>query len=168
MIGFTGGSSICEIGTASDVVLFFDCLDYFVVKNHPEQDWSLLSDRLYRRYLRLEELDQAAALMNQVKQIFSGLPNTEIDWAPELPGNKNLTRLDPGRANLADVFIKFFDHFEYCVESAKLNHEHFQSYPDYKFEPVKIIPTNLAAIAIEGDRPLKEYDDLEGKPFWLA
>lgn len=167
MIGFCGGSSICEVGTASDVVLFFECLDYFVVKNNPERDWSLLTDRLYRRYLKLEELSSAAMLMNEVKEIFSKIPSSEVDWKPELIGNKSKTWLDPSHPKLADVFIKFFENFAYCVESAKLNYEAFKSYPGYQYEPVKTVPTDLAGIATEKTRSLQEYDALEGKPFWL-
>ena len=162
IIGYEGGNSIYDVGTNYDFLLFFDCLDYFVVKNHPEQDWSLLSDRLYRRYLRLEELDQAAVLMNQAQQIFSGLSSTEIDWTETLPNDKNLSWLDPNQANLAEIFSKFFDYFTEAKESAISFFECFKIY-----QPLKIIATNLAAIAIEGDRPLQEYDDLEGKPFWL-
>ena len=162
IIGYEGGNSIYDVGTNYDFLLFFDCLDYFVVKNHPEQDWSLLSDRLYRRYLRLEELDQAAVLMNQAQQIFSGLSSTEIDWTETLPNDKNLSWLDPNQANLAEIFSKFFDYFTEAKESAISFFECFQIY-----QPLKIIPTNISAIMIEKRRPLQEYDDLEGKPFWL-
>jgi len=167
MIGFCGGSSICELGTVSDVVLFFECLDYFVVKKNPERDWSLLTDRLYRRYLKLEELSSALMIMNEVKEIFATVPSSEVNWKPELIGDKSKTWLDPSHVNLADVFVNFFENFTYCVESAKLNYDGFKSYPGYQYESVKIVPTDLAGIATEKARPLLEYDALEGKPFWL-
>ena len=74
MIGFSGGSSICELGPASDVVLFFDCLKAYVEQESQDQDWGLLTDRLYRRYLRLEELEKASSLMEQARQIFAQNP----------------------------------------------------------------------------------------------
>jgi len=64
-IGVMGGNSIYELGPLKDIVLFFDCIEYFVVKHHSEQDWSLLTDRLYRRYLRLEELETTRKLMEK-------------------------------------------------------------------------------------------------------
>jgi hypothetical protein len=167
MIGFCGGSSICEVGTVSDVVLFFECLDYFVVRKNPERDWTLLTDRLYRRYLRLEELSSAIVLMNEVKGIFTNVPSSEVDWRQELIGDRSKTWLDPSLGNLADVFVKFFENFAYCAESAKLNYEGFKSYPGYQYEPVKTVPTDLAGFATEKARPLKEYDEIEGKPFWI-
>ncbi|AUS44677.1 hypothetical protein CYD94_21240 (plasmid) [Ralstonia solanacearum] len=42
IIGFHGGSSLCELGTVSDVVLFFDCVRAFTAWKHPDRDWSLL------------------------------------------------------------------------------------------------------------------------------
>ncbi|AKZ28541.1 hypothetical protein ACH51_19585 (plasmid) [Ralstonia solanacearum] len=70
-VGFDGGHSIYELGLDSDLVLFFDCLRAYGEQAHPEQGWSLLKDRLYRRYLRLEELDKALTLMEQAQQIFA-------------------------------------------------------------------------------------------------
>lgn len=68
--GFHGDPSIYELGPASDVVLFFARLRDYAEQDHPEQDWSLLTDRLYRRYLRQEELEPALALMAQTHENF--------------------------------------------------------------------------------------------------
>ncbi|WP_134167095.1 hypothetical protein [Paraburkholderia caballeronis] len=69
-IGFNGGGLLYELGLASDVSLFFDCLGADTQEANHEQDWSLLTDRLYRRYLRLDELEPAFALMEQVQEFF--------------------------------------------------------------------------------------------------
>lgn len=86
-IGFHGGHTIYELGPAPDMMLFFDCLKTYAEQDHPEQDWSLLTDRLYRRYLRREEIDKASTLMEQVRQIFAGLPASAIDWDTSMLGN---------------------------------------------------------------------------------
>ena len=166
VIGFTGGGSLCELGSAIDVQLFFDCLGTYVARKHPEQDWSLLTDRLYQRYLRLEDLDSASALMAQVKQIFEVLPNSAIDWHGMVVDTSK-TRLDPSKETLADIFGKFFEHFAHCVESAKISYEGFKSYPGYQYQPVRVAITDEPWAMAEEQRSLGEYDALEGKPFWL-
>jgi len=160
-IGFCGGSSLCEIGTISDVKLFFECVDFFVVKKDPDRHWSLLMDRLYRRYLRAEELDEAVLLMKEVKSKFLTLSSSEVDWKMDLLGNRQRTWLDPMQPNLADIFATYFQHFEHCVESAKLFAKSWDIY-----QPVKIVRTELAWFMVEKARPLEEYDSLDGEPFW--
>ncbi|WP_458762573.1 hypothetical protein [Cupriavidus basilensis] len=166
-IAFDGGSSLCELGPVSDVVLFFECLKIYVEQAQPEQDWSLLTDRLYRRYLRLGELDAASALMDQARQIFAGLPASSVEWEPRMVGNAERTWLDPHQQTLADVFSKYFERFAHCVESARLNYESFKSYPGYSYEPVRTIISDLPGFTRDKNKPLAAYDALEGKPFWL-
>jgi hypothetical protein len=148
--------------------LFFDCLRIHVEAAHPEQDWALLTDRLYRRYLRLEDLDQASALMKQVQSIFAAVPTASgIAWDPDLVGNREKTFLNPKLPTLADLFEKYFEHFTYCVQSSRLNYEAFKNYPNYSYEPVRIVIADLPGLARDQNKPLAEYDTLEGKPFWL-
>lgn len=166
IIGFCGGSSICELGTTSDAVLFFECIKYFVANNE-DRGWELLTDRLCRRYLRFEELDKAIILMSHTKDIFSRTASSEVNWKWETIGDKSKSWLNPSQKSLANVFALYFENFLYCVESAKVNYEAFSSYPGYEYEPVKIVPTDLAGSATEKARPLDQYDRLDGEPFWL-
>ncbi|WP_404994352.1 hypothetical protein [Cupriavidus pauculus] len=168
MIGFSGGSSICELGPASDVVLFFDCLKAYVEQESQDQDWGLLTDRLYRRYLRLEELEKASSLMEQARQIFAQQPAASaVEWDVKMLGNAEKGRLNPNQATLADVFSTYFEHFAHCVESARLNYETFKSYPGYTYEPVRVVISDLPGFARDKNKPLAEYDALDGDPFWL-
>ncbi|WP_254426895.1 hypothetical protein [Herbaspirillum sp. VT-16-41] len=162
VIGIEGGHSVYETGTVSDFVLFFECLEYFVVKENSDQDWNLLVDRFYRRYLKLEELNPASILMKQAEEIFGKTASSEVAWKQELIDDKRKTWLDPSRVNLADVFGNFFDNFRKAKESSISFFDAFKIY-----QPVKIVPADLAGIAIENARSLQEYDALGGKPFWL-
>ncbi|MBR7963041.1 hypothetical protein [Burkholderia latens] len=167
-IGFSGGSSICELGPVPDVALFFECLKVYAEQKHPEQNWSLLTDRLYRRYLRLEELDQASALMEKAKQLFAQLPaQSSVEWDSVMLKNPEKSWLNPEQPTLADVFEKYFANFAYCVESARLNYESFKAYPGYSYEPVRVVISDLTGYARDKNKPLAEYDALEGTPFWL-
>lgn len=164
-IGLTGGSALCELGSAIDVQLFFNCLDAYVVQRHLELDWTLLTDRLYRRYLRLEELDTASTLMDQAKQTFLCVNNRDIDW--QVAVESTTTRLDMSKRTLAEIFDKFFESYSHCSESAKMNHEAFKSYPGYKYEAVRLVVADQPWFLLEKRRPLEDYDALDGLPFWL-
>lgn len=162
-IGFHGGSSLCELGPTPDVSLFFNCLRTYAEGDHPETDWGLLTDRLYRRYLRREELDPACALMAQAREIFAQLPaKTGVEWDAAMLANPEKSWLNPEQPTLADVFEKYFDRFSYCVESAKLFEQSWNMY-----KPVRTVISDLAGFARDKNKPLAEYDALEGEPFWL-
>lgn len=167
-IGFFGGGLLHELGPASDVVLFFNCLNQYVEQDHPQQDWSLLTDRLYRRYLRLEELESASALMAQVREIFEQLPAaSSIQWDEQILADSSKSWLNSDQLTLADVFRKYFEGFAQCVESAHLNYETFKSYPGYAYEAVRTVISDTPGFMRDKKKPLAEYDALEGKPFWL-
>ncbi|MBR7956541.1 hypothetical protein KDW78_21945 [Burkholderia cenocepacia] len=162
-IGFDGGHSIYELGPSSDVILFFECLKTYVQQVHPDQDWSLLTDRLYRRYLRREELDKAAALMEQVRQIFTQHPAAEaVEWDALLSSDSGRSWLNPNQPTLADVFSKYFESFEKACRSAKSFVDAFNIY-----QPVRVVISDLPGFARDKNKPLAEYDALEGAPFWL-
>lgn len=162
-IALHGGHSIYELGPVSDVVLFFNCLFNCVVQIYPEQDWTLLTDRLYRRYLRLDELGKAVYLISRVRQIFSQVSSEKgVEWNPSMVGNAEKTWLDPGKSTLADVFGKYFESFENACGSAKSFSSAFDIY-----KPVRIVISDLAGFMRDSSRPLADYDGLDGDPFWL-
>lgn len=162
-IGFDGGHSIYELGPAPDVALFFECVKTYAEQNHPEQDWSLLTDRLYRRYLRREELKPALVLMSQVQEIFAQQPaRTAIEWDAAMLANPEKSWLNPEQSRLADVFSKYFEHFVNACGSAESFVEAFNIY-----QPVRVVISDLAGFARDKNKPLAEYDALEGEPFWL-
>ncbi len=70
MIGIKGGSSLCELGTTSDVQLFFDCIEKYTMPNNPEENWDLLMGRLYKRYLNKETVNESIYLIKIVQTSF--------------------------------------------------------------------------------------------------
>lgn len=66
------------------------------------------------------------------------------------------------QATLADVFIKYFECFNCCVESAKGFFDDWNIY-----QPVKIVISDLSEFMVDKNRPLENYDDLSGDPFWF-
>ncbi|WP_422977780.1 hypothetical protein [Undibacterium sp. Ji49W] len=165
-IALFGGGSLCELDSVADVQLFFDCMKEFVAHKFPKQDWNILTDRLYRRYLRMEELTSAETMMEQVKEVFANVPNSAIDLSGiTTPSAK--TQLDPNKITLAEIFSKYFEHFVHCKESAEINYKAFKSYPGYEYEPVKMVIADMPEFMTDKKRPLEEYDALNGEPFWM-
>lgn len=167
-IGIASASSFYQLGSVTDVCFFFDLIKHFVVNEYPDQDWSLLTDRLYKRYLRVEELDEVSALMAQVKQVFAALPRDSVDFdgCEESKTNKN-NQLDSTKATLADIFEDFFEVFSKACESIKYYYENCPDETWYYSRPLRFIVTDLPLFVRELSRPLAEYDALEGEPFWL-
>lgn len=168
-IGIFGGGSIRILGPVSDVVLFFGCIKSFAVPEFPENNLALITDRLYRRYLKIEELDSAKKLMEEIHMIFSKTPSGAIEWGDAMLGKQEKTILNPDLDTLSDVFSKYFNSFFYCVGAARSSYESFKDYPDYKYEPVRIGISNVPNFMLDERRPLSDYDSLgdEEKPFWL-
>ncbi|WP_157971499.1 hypothetical protein [Dyella sp. C9] len=131
-IGCCGGSSICAPGPVSDVTLFFDCISTYTA-GRLDRNWSLLTARLYRRYVRQDDLDETIGLMAEAKRVFGAVPSTAVDWTAldGLPSSSS--RLESGLATLGQVFAKYFDNFDVCVASAKVFYESWKIY-----QPVRV------------------------------
>lgn len=163
-VGFDGGHTVYELGPVSDVVLFFECLDAFVVPEHSDQDWSLLSDRLYKRYVRQEDLEASLALMEKARSQFLTLPGSSVEWDAAMQAAPAKTWLDPSQDTLGDIFARYFDLFSKAKDSAVSFFDAFGIY-----QPLRVLVSDMPALMIEKRRPLNEYEALEADdlPFWL-
>ena len=163
-VGFDGGHTIYELGPVSDVQLFFDCIQECVIPRNPDTDWTLLTDRLYRRYLRQAELGPASALMDRARTVLLSLPTNSMDWEGHYSGDPGSSRLDMGGESLGDVFSRYFQLFTKARDSALSFFSEFAIY-----QPVRVISSSLPHFAIEKDASLDQYDELASneKPLWL-
>ncbi|MDC6379308.1 hypothetical protein BW687_003840 [Pseudomonas graminis] len=159
-VGFQGGSSIFELGIASDMACFFSVIRGKIELSRSEL---LILDRLYRRYLRLEELEGATVLMLRSRQCLAGISTCMVELEG-LGWRSNNSCLDSTCLNYAEIFVKYFDGFEYCVESAKGFYEDWGVY-----KPVRTVVCDMPDYMVEKLRPLDEYDSLGANdpPFWL-
>jgi len=155
----------CSLGLINDVILFFDCIDWFVVPNYPNQDWSLITDRFYKRYLRLEELEPARKLMDKIRKIFSTVSSSEVDWTKILQGDPNKTWLDSSLPTLDLIFLKFFEEFNNAVDELMYNYDTYGRYTPIRLTMMGDVFYRVS----EQFRPLKQYDSLgdTDKPFWM-
>jgi hypothetical protein len=142
-IGLTGGSSLCIVGSIDEVESFFARVK--AIAPHISVHSSLITDRLYRRYLRLSELEEATStLLGIVDALSRTVP-------------------DAAQSAFAGRFLRCFNS---CVESAKLNYEAFRDTEGYEYEPVRLVIADQPWFTAEKQRSLGEYDANDGAPFW--
>jgi hypothetical protein len=158
-VGFYGGSLICDLGSASDMRTFFGCVG--LAASQLPNGGSLLTDRLYRRYLRLEELDPAATLLEQVRDIMVNIPTDSVDWE-SLGWDATVTNLTMSAPNLSQTMGRYLDSAQELISEARGFEKRFHIY-----KPVITIITDTPKFYVEKRRPLAEYDALEGEPMWL-
>ncbi|MGL4693402.1 MAG: hypothetical protein ACRCWE_14935, partial [Stenotrophomonas maltophilia] len=123
----------------------------------------ILLDRLYRKYLRLDDLENTERMMLLARERLAKIPANISDlrraeWAP------GESILDPTCGSFADVFSKYFEGFHHCSESSRGFFEDWQV-----FKPVRTIVCDMPDYFVEKLRPLEEYDMLgpTDVPFWL-
>jgi hypothetical protein len=159
-VAFAGGSLVNVVGPDPEVQLFFDCVNRFVVPKAPHPDWTLITERFYRRYLRAEELAPAQELMNLIRDALSTVESSQVDW-PAVAVPVRAGRLDFGRPDLANVFQDYFRIFTECRIAA----EHYLA-NWRKYRPLRIINGDVKGVLREKGLSLEDYDALEGDPFW--
>jgi len=168
-VAIVGSCDIHGVGPANDAVLFFDCIDWFVVPKYPNQDWSLITDKFYKRYLRLEELEPARKLMDKIRKIFSTVSSSEVEWREDWQQEDcDKTTLNSKLPTLDLIFLEFFEGFDNVFNSIMYD---FNNYGIHHTMRLAICNGShgLMAATTEQFRPLKQYDSLgdTDKPFWM-
>lgn len=149
-VGFMGGSSMFELDSPKGMMTFFEKINEYVSSVDSNDRWLLLTDRLYRRYVKMEDLDETARLLIKVRSGFSLIRDIEL-------GESSLG----SEVTLGDTYSRYFDAFDHCMESAKI---FFASWGVY--QAVRVVVTDVPDFMVDKKRPLADYDSLEGLPFW--
>jgi hypothetical protein len=159
-VGFCGGSSVSELGPASDMRVFFGCLELAFAAS-PHSDGGLLTDRLYRRYLRLDQLDSANELLENIRIMFGTIHTNDIDWK-SIHWNSNSTKLVLSAPTVDHVLTRYLVGAQKRIHDAQSFEKRFGIY-----QPVMTIISDLPRFVIDSKRPLAQYDALEDEPLWL-
>lgn len=161
-IGFLA-NSLWVLGPTPDVVTFFNCFRIYVEQPHPEKNWSLITDRLYRRYLLPDDLVEASILMEDGRRIMAGVPSASVDWKA-LGWRAEETELEEiTRPTLADVFNRYYRCFDESCQWVRLNLKEHNW-----IIPIRVGTTDIPYCIDEENRQLAEYDQLTGLPFWAS
>lgn len=132
-VGFMGGSSLVELGSSLDMIDFF----VFFNKKMERRGDITLSEQLYRKYIRLEQLELLDVIVKEMKMTLS---------------------------SSEDKYLKYLSGIEICIASAEMLYESWEIYQPLKIGvtdvPYYIEDKNRPLEQYDALTP----DDL---PFWL-
>jgi len=156
-IGFNGGSLLSELGCARDVESFFYWIDQSI---NPEQvdNINVITQRLYRHYVAMEELDVAIDVMSEIRMIFRTIDAKSLNWENIVEEN---SKLNTASDSLEITYEDYFERFSKVVESAKCFYDEWNIY-----QAVKIIVTDMPEYMNYKKLSLDKYDSVVGKPLW--
>jgi hypothetical protein len=160
-IGFVGGSMIMGIGPKEGMATFYRCISDFVVPS-TGKDFRVLTDRLYRRYVSIEDLDSAIDAMADVKESFSKISLRQVPNLVATLGRSCGHDVD-SNPNLGAAFSKYFEGFDICASDAKSLLRQHNTYVPL----MTVVASIPEALTDYSHRPLAEFDNLEGLPLWL-
>lgn len=160
VVAIQGGGNVKHLGSAAKVLALFDCIRKFGADT---LDQGLLLDRLYKRYLRNEEVEPALTALKHVLRRFEAIHSRDVDWAA-LGVDTDEPTFQSADASLAEVWSEFFRRINDCGESVLYYCRKGEPWA----APLKLSRADFASLDREDKRPMAEYDALEGPPFWLA
>lgn len=155
-IGFDGGANLAELGDVKDVESFFYCINKY--SSSGLINFSLITERLYKHYIALDDLDSALNVMIEIRVAFKKVDTSSVNWEGLIGED---TRLDTQKPNLEAVYTRYFNAFIDVVEMAKLCSSELGFY-----RPVKIVVTDTPYYMSYDKLSLEEYDAVVGKPLW--
>ena len=160
-ISYYSSSVINVVGVRADVASFFEVINAFVVPRRQDVDLSIITDRLYRRYIRQDQADHAEQVMRLIEEEFSRIKPNELAWK-QVHIDPKQSALDLTKGNLAETFSKYFSKLYESLASPAYDFAHGR-----KYKPLRIARSDMPYFYADKERPLEAYEQLEGTPFWL-
>jgi hypothetical protein len=80
VIAFVGGYRINLLGSVADVMCFFYLIEKFSLPALNKKEQIIILDRLFKRYLTIEDTLIAVTAMKIVQEKFSEIPVSDIEW----------------------------------------------------------------------------------------
>ena len=164
LVAVCGGGNVKQLGLTSEVVAFFIHVRRFASTSLGPEQQNLLLDRLYRRYLRIEEVESSLAALTIVQRCFEGIRSGDVDWKA-LGVDLSKPRFQSPDTSLAFVWSDLIRRVTECGDASI----YFCHSAKSRFlDPVRLSRSDFASLDREKKRPLGEYDALDGPRFWLA
>lgn len=165
-IGYIGGGNLFELGSASFVESFFHAIENYVFseKIYFQLDWSLITDRLFKRTIAHEQLDTLIGTMDRLLLLMQETPIATVDWSKLGLDNAPNGFENTINCTLADVYDKFRQGLIRCTFGVKMGN---LIDPNCLYAPLRI--GNLHHYIFEERRPIEMYEALSANdlPFWL-
>lgn len=165
-IAISGGGIMLEIGSEVEMQMFFNAIAKYSKIHDPNTDYNVILDRLYKRYLKLEEVSLANALLKRIQIIFTKIvvPQEYIDFAIK---NAQATSFHVKSNNLSEYFRRYFATAQSAIQNALYNHESKKKAGKFSYRKVLISHSDIVSSTIAKMRPDELYDSLEGEPYWM-
>lgn len=164
--GYIGGSNLIALGSREYVQSFFKAIDKYVFSEelYRRLDWSLITDRLYKRTISDDMLDVAIGTMARMLYLMEFTSLSSVKWkALGLNGPEDGPEVG-ANANLSDFYRPFGTGLIQCATS-----EIFYTLDEPPLPAFRIGLTTVPRYIIDRARPAEEYEALGPKdlPFWL-
>ena len=166
--GYIGGSNLITLGSREYVQSFFKAIDKYVFNEelYRRLDWSLITDRLYKRTISDDALDQTLGVMARLMDAFSETPLSAVDWNVLGIARPNPMPISHTKheASLRDLYLHFAFGLAGCASSAKIHALEYSPMP-----PLRIGLTTVPQYIVDEHRPVEAYEALgpNDPPFWL-
>ncbi len=165
-VGITGGGMIRYLGNKEEMQEFFHLIDRYTKEYDSNTDYNLILDRLYKRYLKLEELEETKRLLNRIQNIFFKIP-CDAEYIRFLNTNMESSSVNFKAKNLKEFFEEYFYIILKTIDSAIFDHEYYKKKGEFSYRRVRITKQDIVQHTIDEMRPNEIYDNLEGEPYWI-
>lgn len=139
-IGFSGGVNIVNVGNVDKFLSFFWVIRNSVKFSNNEEKF-LITDRLYKRYIKENDLERTSQIMDFVKEQFKEIFSKDIESYNKFDG-------------IFRAYKKSIEHVHWFNEDAG------------EYLPIFICISTLPYCAIDTERSLEKLDAWDGPPFW--
>jgi hypothetical protein len=166
-VGINGGGTLTEVGDADGMQAFFDMIS-MIGESMDDESIKLITDRLYRRYVRLEDVEQTRNVLASIRERLLAVPTIVLkERFPAL--NEERSGILFGEGSVAFAFSKYFYAIEHCLEAAEVSLRYFSAKPEfgYHYEPVMVVRSEMPACIVDRRSVLSEHEQLDGPPVWL-
>jgi hypothetical protein len=162
--GYVGPGVLFDLGTREYVRSFFVAIEKYVFREklYRQLDWSLVTDRLYKRTVPHDDLDATVSTMAQMLHLLRETPISEVDWSKlGLNGPE-----DGPQGFAASCLGDYYENFGRGLVKCAINLR-FAGVESIKYRPVRI--GSFYHYIHEDHRPPEVYEALGPKdlPFWL-
>ncbi|GFE98084.1 hypothetical protein [Gluconobacter sp. Gdi] len=160
-----GGIMMLELGPSGDVEYFFRCINYFV-ETPKKILLPLITDRLYKRYVVVEDFAELRENFVFIESIFKNTEVLSCDFEEYIVGEKD-RRLNPKEPTLDLLFKTYFSSFKDCMKTAESTKENFGTYVPLIIGRDIVAPKfAVGKNDSKGEKIRERYDALEGNPLW--
>jgi hypothetical protein len=144
--------------------VFFLLIKKYAAHFLTQRERNLIFNRLYKKYLTIEETYLAVDTMKLVQEKFGLIEISDVDWeAYGLTGQPK--SFGPAASDLAQATEEYFRRFYGCASAALYNANLAEG---GFFKPVRISRSDFGSLYETEQRPLEGYDRWDGPPFWLT